>query len=102
MKEARHFRLCVTLSLNLHPVLACQTPSQIVTLNMAVNSKSVCSVAIFLIDWTNVLFNKTFFLVHYFERTARQYLGIAATRVTHTCQTYNLLKAYRWGRVTRC
>jgi len=41
MKEARHFLLPVTLSLNLHPVSACQTQSQTVTLNMAVNSKSV-------------------------------------------------------------
>lgn len=39
--RTRHSLLPVTLSLNLYPVLGCQTPSQIVTLNMAVNSKSV-------------------------------------------------------------
>lgn len=39
--RTRHSLFPVTLSLNLYPVLVCQTPSQIVTLNMAVNSKSV-------------------------------------------------------------
>lgn len=43
MKEARHSLLPVTVSLNLHPVLACQTPSQMVTLNMAVNSQWAAS-----------------------------------------------------------
>lgn len=43
MKEARHSLLPVTVSLNLHPVLACQAPSQMVTLNMAVNSQWAAS-----------------------------------------------------------